>query len=49
MIYCCKAVRNPFQTEPTERDSNSATVIPASTYGIHQREDCYEEGSSRGA
>jgi hypothetical protein len=33
----------------TEKASNSATSIATSTYEIHQREYCYEEGSFRGA
>jgi hypothetical protein len=37
------------ELKTTERDSNLATFIPASTYGIRQREVCYEEGSSWGA
>jgi hypothetical protein len=50
---CRRQQRNVFviRFEPnnTERDSNSATFIHASTYRIHQREYCYEEGFSRGA
>jgi hypothetical protein len=42
-------VRNPSRSKTTERDSNSASFIPTSTYGFRQREVCYEEGSSRGA
>jgi len=40
--------RVPFRNA-TERNAESVTFIATSTYGIQQREYCYEEGSSRGA
>jgi len=49
MICVPVSVRNPSRTKTTERDANSASVIPVSTYGFSKRECCYEEVPSRGA
>ena len=40
--------RVPFVL-PTERDSNSVTCYPATTYDVRKKEYCNEEGCFRGA